>query len=217
MQPFAAHCGGASRCVLLAWSNLACGVVERFFGSGALSGRGLRTVRAASNVLPRAYFAVFRFPSARLARENAKWATDRRDRAAAPIDPDRIRIKVDDDGVGGGVVDQLGDFSVTPVSAAGAALDPEDYPNVRSELWFAVAERARRGRLSLARLTAAERRELKRQAMAPAWKLNGAGQRVVEPKDETKKKLGRSPDGLDALNLAYYEGGSELPRAVGGE
>jgi hypothetical protein len=29
--------------------------------------------------------------------------------------------------------------------------------------------------------------------------------RVVEPKDETKKKLGRSPDGMDALNLAYSQ------------
>jgi hypothetical protein len=29
--------------------------------------------------------------------------------------------------------------------------------------------------------------------------------RVVEPKDETKKKLGRSPDEMDALNLAFAE------------
>jgi hypothetical protein len=29
--------------------------------------------------------------------------------------------------------------------------------------------------------------------------------RVIEPKDETKKKLGRSPDEMDALNLAFSE------------
>jgi hypothetical protein len=28
---------------------------------------------------------------------------------------------------------------------------------------------------------------------------------VVEPKDETKRKLGRSPDETDALNLAFSE------------
>ena len=39
-------------------------------------------------------------------------------------------------------------------------------------------------------------------------------QRVVEKKEETKKRLGRSPDDMDALNLAYYEFGWEAPRAM---
>ena len=39
-------------------------------------------------------------------------------------------------------------------------------------------------------------------------------QRVVEKKEETKKRLGRSPDDMDALNLAYYEFGWEAPYAV---
>ena len=38
--------------------------------------------------------------------------------------------------------------------------------------------------------------------------------RVVEKKEETKKRLGRSPDDMDALNLAYYEFGWEAPYAV---
>jgi hypothetical protein len=28
---------------------------------------------------------------------------------------------------------------------------------------------------------------------------------VIEPKDRTKDKLGRSPDDADGVNLAYYE------------
>ncbi|MFK5283148.1 hypothetical protein ACI3PL_26615, partial [Lacticaseibacillus paracasei] len=56
----------------------------------------------------------------------------------------------------------------------------------------------------LAKLDTATRQELKRQAMTPAYKLDSAGRRVVESKSDTKKKLGRSPDGMDALNLAYY-------------
>ena len=39
--------------------------------------------------------------------------------------------------------------------------------------------------------------------MTPTWKVNSQGQRAVEPKADTKRRLGRSPDDMDALNLAY--------------
>lgn len=115
----------------------------------------------------------------------------------------QIAIKVDDDGVGGGVVDQKGDYKFMPVSAASTAIEAERYPNRRSELWFAVAERADEGRLSLIKLPPEVRLELRRQAMAPVWKLDNQGRRVVEAKEETKKRIKRSPDGMDAVNLAY--------------
>lgn len=150
-----------------------------------------------------------------LAREWAAWHTARRDPHAAPIDPKKLRIQVDDDGVGGGVVDLLrtAGYCVVPVNAACAAYDQTAYPNVRSELWFAAAARARARRVSLARLPAKVRHKLRVQAMAPTYKLDAAGRRVVEPKADTKKpdRLGRSPDDMDALNLAYYE----VPAAAG--
>ena len=121
-----------------------------------------------------------------------------------------VAIKVDDDGVGGGVVDQADDFRFVPISGASKAFDEEGYPNRRSELWFATAERAKEGRLSLARLDADTRRELRRQAMAPTWKLDNQGRRVVERKDDTKARIKRSPDDMDALNLAYAPDGGPL-------
>lgn len=130
-------------------------------------------------------------------------------------DPKAIPIKIDDDGVGGGVVDQGDDYCFIPVSAASTASNPNDYPNRRSELWFVTAERARAGLLSLAQLPREVRRRLKQQAVAPKWKLNWAGQRVVDPKEKTKDELGRSPDDMDAMNLAYLEAGQFLtPEAV---
>jgi hypothetical protein len=101
------------------------------------------------------------------------------------------------------VVDQKSVYTSVGLSGANTAIDPEGYPNRRSELWFSVAERALRGDLSLARLDSDTRRELRRQAMAPTWKLDSDGRRVVEPKADTKKRIKRSPDGMDALNLAY--------------
>jgi hypothetical protein len=120
-----------------------------------------------------------------------------------PVRPQEIVCKIDDDGVGGGVVDQGHDYAFHGMSAQNVALDKENYPNARSERWFAVAERAKLGNLSLARLPAEVRIELKRQAMAPTWKVDALGRRVVEPKDDTRETLGRSPDGMDAVNLAY--------------
>lgn len=114
-----------------------------------------------------------------------------------------VHVKLDDDGVGGGVDDQADDYTFLGVSASAKALDPEGYPNRRSELWFTVAERGLRGDMSFVHLPPDIRRELRRQAMAPTWKLDSDGRRVVEPKDQTKKRIKRSPDGMDAVNLAY--------------
>ncbi len=46
--------------------------------------------------------------------------------------------------------------------------------------------------------------------MAPTWKLDSQGRRVVEPKQDTKKRLKRSPDDMDALNLAYASANTNL-------
>jgi hypothetical protein len=43
-----------------------------------------------------------------------------------------------------------------------------------------------------------------------AWWLDDAGRRVVERKDATRAKLGRSPDDADALLLAYLYLGTAL-------
>lgn len=118
-------------------------------------------------------------------------------------DPKKVRVNVDDDGIGGAVYDQRGDYTFVQVSGAAKANDPEEYPNQRSELWFANADRAGEGRIDLSRLPAEAKAELKRQLKAPKWKLDGQGRRVVEPKEVTKKRLKRSPDDADAFNLCY--------------
>jgi hypothetical protein len=120
--------------------------------------------------------------------------------------PESIEIKIDDDGVGGGVVDQKGEFEFKPVSGAHVALMANDYPNRRSEMWFSVSERADRGWLDLSRLNANTLAIIRRQAMAPIWKLDSDGRRVVEKTEDTKKRIGRSPDDMDSLNLAFAPG-----------
>lgn len=144
----------------------------------------------------------------RLARKLAQWQTERLSVHAEPFRAEQIPIKVDDDGVGGGVVDQLRSkkMRVVPVNSGCRARDEMGYPNVRSELWFNTQELARAGMLSIAVLDDDTRRKLKQQALSVRWKVDHAGRRVVETKDDLKKadRLGRSPDDMDSFNLAYY-------------
>jgi hypothetical protein len=135
------------------------------------------------------------------------------------VDARHIPIKVDDDNLGGAVVDQLYEqgYNAVPVRAGMQAMDPTRYPNKRSELWFTTANRAQHGGVAFCtlgsdgkpycRLDRESLKRLKLQAVAPRWKLDSIGRRVVEPKDVTKERLGRSPDDMDAMNLAYYECG----------
>src|SRR5262249_5255951 len=103
-------------------------------------------------------------------------------------------------------------FNVFAVDASSAFCNrPADYKNKRSELWFQTAERARAGQLSLARLDKRTLDRLRQQALAPEYKINSQGQRELEPKDKMKERLKRSPDDMDALNLAYYDGGGSFP------
>lgn len=121
--------------------------------------------------------------------------------------PQKVAVKVDDDGVGGGVTDQAGGFNFVPVLGQSQAYEPDEYPNRRSELWFATSAMADRGAIDVSRLSAESKSLLRRQLMAPTWKIDAQGRRVVEPKDKTKERIGRSPDDADGFNLAYAPGG----------
>jgi len=137
----------------------------------------------------------------------ADFANGQRDPASHPIDPKAIPIRIDDDGTGNAVTAflQADGYNAQAIGAGTSADRPDLYPNKRSELWFAGAERAKIGRMCLSRLDKPTQRRLKAQLMAPEWDVDAAGRRVVEPKEYTKEKIGRSPDDGDSLNLAYYE------------
>ncbi len=127
-----------------------------------------------------------------------------------------IPIKIDDDGVGGGCSDRLREqgYLVWPIGAATRPMNGNRYSSKRSELWFMTRDRARIGKLKLGLLPQKTLIELRRQAMAPTWNLNSAGQREVERKDVTKIRLGRSPDDMDAMNLACYSIDYRAPEII---
>jgi hypothetical protein len=132
--------------------------------------------------------------------------------AAANHHPERGKpvIVIDDDGIGGGVTDRLrelaseletGGYRVIVFHAGAAAAEENQdvggYPNARSEVWFEFAEDW------LPLLDLDEDEDLLADLCAPEYAMNSKGQRVVEPKADTKKRLGRSPDRADAILLLY--------------
>jgi len=116
------------------------------------------------------------------------------------------RAKVDDSGVGGGVVDILRRhrdvLEVVAVNASSASTSPDEFFNLRSQLHFGVAEWLAGG----GALPPDQR--LEGELVAPTYSFDARGRRKVEPKDEIKKRLpdGRSPDRADAVALAIFEG-----------
>lgn len=157
-----------------------------------------------------------------LCREYAKWKDEKMPKNSAAIDPKQILVKIDDDGLGGGVVDQSNGYNFHGVGAGTKAFDSESYPRRRDELWFMQADRARTGRWAINgkyfTLTKEQKREIKRQAIAVKWKVDWSGRRQVEQKEKTKEKIKRSPDTMDSINLAFAPvSGTGVASWVGGE
>lgn len=149
----------------------------------------------------------------KLATDWADECTRYRGKNMPVIEPKQIRIKIDEDGLGGiGVVDPLmrDGLQAIGVGAQSKAFSSR-YPKLRDELWFQVAERAKKGDVGIGRLPPEVRERLRQQALANGWDLDGAGRACVWPKDTLRELLGRSPDDMDAMNLAYLQGDTFEP------
>lgn len=127
-----------------------------------------------------------------------------------------VRVKVDVIGIGWGVAGRLVELhnqgtisaEVIGVNVSRASTQPKRFPNVRSQIWWEIGRELSRQQawdLTLDKdsgegLTDDVIAEL----IAPRYSLDSSGRIVVERKDETKARLGHSPDGADALLLAFY-------------
>ncbi len=134
-------------------------------------------------------------------------------RVAAVIedwDPDAVFI---DAGAGSGVIDRLRqlDYDVIEVPFGGKAIAERNFVNRRTEMWWAMREWITSG-------GAIPRDPSLRQEMStPVYWYDANGRRVLESKDEIKKRLqgGASPDIADALCLTFaYPVKQRLPLEI---
>ena len=140
------------------------------------------------------------------------------DEHAAPLglDPRRIPVRVDDSGIGGGVIDQSRGYNFIPVIAQSSnPMQSHLYPDCRSEIMFHLKDRLVAGEIDLSRMGVTEVADLVRQATKIMWKPDKESRRKVLSKQQVKDKMGgKSPDELDAFGLAFYRlGTGQGPKA----
>ena len=122
-------------------------------------------------------------------------------RVAAVIEdwtPDAVFI---DSGAGAGVIDRLRQLGhdVLEVPFGGKAVQPHLFLNRRSEMWWGMKEWLESGGAIPNDLV------LKKELAAPIYWFDASGRKVLESKDDIKKRLkgGQSPDIADALALTF--------------
>lgn len=119
----------------------------------------------------------------------------------------RVRVAVDGIGVGASVVDALrsheatrrGELAIVDVDVSFES-DDGDHSNLRSQLWFGVAEWLKAGG------AIPDDERLTSELLAPTYTFDSRSRKKVASKAEMKLLLKRSPDRADALALAVYRG-----------
>jgi len=109
-------------------------------------------------------------------------------------------VLIDDTGVGGGLTDvmQSKGYNIKPINFGAKAKDENKYVNTISEIWYEVAAKVHE-------ISCANDTRLQRELVNRKGKLDKKGRRVVESKDDYKKRGFPSPDKADAFLLAFYE------------
>ncbi len=106
-----------------------------------------------------------------------------------------------DAGAGSGVIDRLRQLSydVIEIPFGGKATKPEQYINRRTEMWWLMKQWIEEGG-AIPNDTA-----LKQELATPIYWYDNVGRRVLESKDQIKKRLqgAGSPDLADALALTF--------------
>ena len=113
-------------------------------------------------------------------------------------DPDAVFC---DAGAGSGVIDRLRQLSydVIEIPFGGKAMKPDQYINRRSEMWWLMKQWIEEGGAIPNDIA------LKQELATPIYWYDNVGRRVLESKDQIKKRLqgAGSPDLADALALTF--------------
>lgn len=131
-----------------------------------------------------------------------------------------VVVNIDDDGVGGGVTDELREFirdtilpfamTINPVGNGRKAHDEEHYENRGTEIWAAIRDNLKEnltaymnGEGPTVQLPNDDR--LISQLTTRKYKMTSKGRIVLERKEEMKKRGIDSPDRADAVSLAFAQ------------
>lgn len=122
-----------------------------------------------------------------------------------------IHCIADEDGVGGGVVDNLDILGFTnnarPIrEPVGETTEIPEYKNLKTQCGYKLAEKINGFGIHIeAELSEDEKQEITEELdQLRSYKLDDDGKLRLKPKKEIKEDLGRSPDWLDTLLMRIY-------------
>ncbi|AOY77202.1 DEAD/DEAH box helicase family protein [Clostridium formicaceticum] len=143
----------------------------------------------------------------------------------------KIVIKIDDDGLGGGVTDRLREINrqqslgyiIVPIKNGSKADDPEHYYNKAAEMWDNIRElldenlsKFLQGEQGVIQLPKDD--ILIKQLSNRKYKVDSKGRIELESKDEMKRRIGESPDRADAVIYSFASDGyTDLSMLKGGK
>ena len=122
------------------------------------------------------------------------------------------RCIADEDGVGGGVVDNCGILGFkngsTPLKEKGIYADKKDVPtyrNLQIQCLYHLADRVNEGGIwVMADIDSKQKKEIKQEFSQIIRKTSDYGKLDLKPKSEIKKDIGRSPDYRDMILMRVY-------------
>ena len=126
-------------------------------------------------------------------------------------------IKIDVIGIGHGAADRMEELRregahsarVVRVNVGAASTRPNRFPKLRDQIWWEVGRMLSEDEgWDLSQL-GADADLVVSQLVAPKYQLDSSGRVKVEPKADTRERIGRSPDEADAILLAYYTGAGQ--------
>lgn len=131
----------------------------------------------------------------------------------------RCTVKIDDDGVGGGVTDRVREvvreeglyIDVIDCHNGGKADDHEHYDNWGTEAWAYVRDLLQAGEIQIP-----NDEDLIAQITTRKYTVTSKGRIILESKKDMKKRGLRSPDRADALVLAFAKSGMVIDPAAAG-
>jgi phage terminase large subunit len=121
------------------------------------------------------------------------------------LSPEEVpRVNVDVIGIGAGVFDKLRRIKAlhaVGVDASATAPDAVNYANTRAQLWFNLRDFLKGGG------GIPNDPKMETEMVAPKYQFGADGRYRVEPKDDIKERIGRSPDAAEAVMLSCWEAG----------
>ncbi|HEX2920916.1 MAG TPA: phage terminase large subunit [Bacteroidales bacterium] len=113
------------------------------------------------------------------------------------------RVIADEDGVGGGVVDNCGIIGFTNNAKP---LDEENYQNLQAQCGYKLAEKINAHEVAIrCEMSVDDKEEIINEIQQlQTWDSDSDGKLKIKPKEEIKKDIGHSPDWRDLMLMRSY-------------